>query len=180
MLAEVTDALGRQRHPLVVLIDGPSGAGKSTLADTLVAHWPGLDTPTLVRMDDIYPGWRGLRQAAEQVSGQLLRPFRHGLPARWQRYDWGAGAPAEWHEAEPGRPLVVEGCGTLRRVNVAVSDVRVWLDADDVLRKERALARDGAVFAAHWDQWQWDWAAWCHRESPERQATIRLQAGFRG
>lgn len=179
-LAAVTDAPGRDGHPLVVLIDGPSGAGKSTLADTLVARWPGEDVPTLVRMDDIYPGWHGLTPAAEQVTADLLEPLSHGRTGRWQRYDWDAGRAAEWHEVAPGRSVIVEGCGTLRRANVALSDVRVWLGADDALRKERALARDGAVFASHWDLWQRDWDAWCGRESPERQATIHLRTEFRG
>ena len=51
----------------VVLIDGPSGAGKSTLADALVAHWPRPNTPQLVRMDDIYPGWDGLDAAIDHL-----------------------------------------------------------------------------------------------------------------
>jgi len=179
-LAEVTDALGRLRHPLVVLIDGPSGAGKSTLADSLVDGWPGGPLPTLVRMDDIYPGWQGLAAAAAHVTAQLLTPLRHGQTGRWRRYDWNAGRAAEWHGVEPGRPLIVEGCGSLRPANVPLADVRIWLDADEGARKQRALARDGVVFAAHWDEWQRDWEAWCARESPERQATIRLQTEFPG
>ena len=31
--------------------------------------------------------------------------------------------------------------------------VVVWLEADDAVRKERALSRDGDVFAREWDRW---------------------------
>lgn len=180
VLTAVTDARSRHRHPLVVLIDGPSGAGKSTLADALLARWPAPDRPSLVRMDDIYPGWNGLEQAARHLTRNVLEPHEAGLDGRWQRHDWDAGRGAEWYEVDSARPLIAEGCGTLRAANVPLSDVRVWLDADDVLRKERALARDGAVFAEHWDHWQRQWAAWCASESPERQATICLRARIRG
>ena len=171
-------ALGRHRAGgrAVVLIDGASGAGKSTLADALVAAWPGPVAPTLVRLDDIYPGWAGLEAAIEHIRTQVLIPRHEGAPARWRRFDWTTDAAAEWHAVPADRPLIVEGCGTLARAHATVSDVRVWLDADDGIRKQRALARDGGAFEAHWDQWQHDWAGYRARETPERQAAVRLLA----
>jgi uridine kinase len=161
---------------VVVLIDGPSGAGKSTLADTVAAAWPGGRAPTLLRLDDIYPGWRGLDEAAEHLTESVLIPRRAGLAAAWRRYDWAAGEYAEWNPVDPTRALIVEGCGTLAAANATVSDIRVWLDADDVDRKQRALRRDGASFAEHWEQWQNEWEAYCARETPERWATMRLRS----
>jgi uridine kinase len=162
-----------------VLIDGPSGAGKSTLADALAAGWPADRPPTLVRLDDIYPGWGGLEAGAEHLTEHVLRPRRAGLPAAWRRYDWGTGEYAEWNPVDPRRALIVEGCGTLASENEALSDVRVWLDADITLRKRRALRRDGETFAAHWDQWQSEWETYCERQTPERWATLRLRSGSR-
>lgn len=160
----------------VVLIDGPSGAGKSTLADTLLLAWPGELRPALVRLDDIYPGWSGLDDAITHLRSHVLEPRRRGLHAAWQRFDWASGRPAEWRSVAPDRPLIVEGCGALFAGAEALSDVRVWLGADDALRKHRALSRDGELFRAHWDQWQADWAAYCERESPQARATVRLTA----
>ena len=160
----------------VVLIDGPSGAGKSTLADALLAAWPGPTAPTLVRLDDIYPGWGGLDAAIEQIGAHLLGPRRAGEPAAWLRHDWVTDSYAEWNPVDPARPLIVEGCGALARAHTGLSDVRVWLDADDGIRKQRALDRDGAGFEEHWDQWQRDWARYREREHPDRWATLRLRA----
>lgn len=158
----------------VVLIDGPSGSGKSTLADELVAAWPTSARPVLVRLDDIYPGWDGLDAAARHLTESVLQPRAAGRPAAWQRWDWTSSAPAEWHPVDPTRPLIVEGCGTLARLNLPLSDVRVWLEADDSVRKRRALARDGATFGDHWSQWQAEWETYCARERPKRWADIRL------
>jgi len=179
LVAPVLDAVrALGRNPVgdraVILIDGPSGAGKSTLADAVLAAWPGPVPPTLVRLDDVYPGWGGLDAAIDQI-GRLVLGARHaGRPAAWQRYDWAAAAPADWHDVDPDRPLVIEGCGALAKAHAGLSDVRVWLDADDGIRKQRALERDGGGFEAHWDQWQRDWQAYRDRDEPERWATVRL------
>lgn len=174
LLGPVLSAVAAAPPTVVVLIDGPSGAGKSTLADALVAAWPGRLAPTLVRLDDIYPGWTGLAAGIEHVATHLLAPRRQGLPAAWRRFDWDRGEPAEWHPVDPSRPLVVEGCGALAGAHAALSDIRVWLAADDSVRKARALDRDGATFRSHWDEWQAEWEAYRSRETPEQWATIRL------
>ena len=160
----------------VVLIDGPSGAGKSTLADQVVAGWPGARRPTLVRLDDIYPGWGGLDAGILHLERHVLAPRRAGRPAAWQRFDWTVEAPLEWHRVDPDLPLIVEGCGALARAHTDLSDIRVWLDAEDHSRKRRAIARDGERFLAHWDEWQHEWEQYLLRESPAEQSTLRLFA----
>lgn len=158
----------------VVLIDGPSGAGKSTLADRLLSDWPGAGTPQLVRMDGIYPGWNGLEAANRAVVTELLAPRAAGLPAGWRRWDWVHGTPAEWNAVDPTRPLILEGCGTLNTTAAPFGDIRVWITADDVERKRRALARDSGGFDAHWDQWDADFSAYLAREKPIENADLLL------
>jgi uridine kinase len=161
-------------RPVVVLIDGPSGSGKSTLADAVVAAWPGGVAPQLIRLDSIYPGWQGLASAGEHVARNILEPLAAGLPARWQRYDWAAGALAEWQEVDPTHPLVIEGCGVLTRRNAALADLGIWLEADLATRKARALARDGDIYAPHWDEWQRQWETFAAAEHPVGHADILL------
>jgi len=176
LLAPVLAALRGAPATAVVLIDGPSGAGKSTLADALRLAWPGGRGPTLVRLDDIYPGWGGLDAASAHLADRVLLPRHEGRPAAWQGYDWEREQRAGWTCVPSDRPLIVEGCGTLAAAHVALSDIRVWIGADDAVRKARALARDGDLFREHWDEWQRQWEAYCARESPERSASIRLAA----
>ncbi len=196
-LDAILAALAEAPRMPVVLIDGPSGSGKSTLADDIRAAWPGQARrgqagpgqarrgqvrqgqalPQLVRLDDIYPGWDGLEAASRHLTERVLRPRAEGRPAAWQRWDWLADAPAEWHSVDPTRPLIVEGCGTLSRANLPLSDVRVWLQAEDGVRKRRAIARDGATFSEHWSQWQAQWEAFCVRETPTHWADIVIFSG---
>jgi uridine kinase len=160
----------------VVLLDGPSGAGKSTLADALVAAWPGSVRPTLVRMDDIYPGWGGLAAAGDHVGLHLLSPRQRGGRARWQRHDWERNASADWNDVDPRAALLVEGCGVLTKANAVLATLTVWLDADDAVRKKRALARDQGAFDAHWDEWDAQFVEFVHTEEPVASADLVLRS----
>lgn len=156
-----------------VLLDGPSGAGKSTLADALVGAWPGA--VSLVRMDNIYPGWGGLAAGSVHVHDSLLEPRRRGATSRWRRHDWESDGPAEWHTVPGDRSLILEGCGVLSRRNAPLATLRIWLDADDEVRKDRALARDRGGFDAHWDDWQRQFARFLAEEEPTEAADLRIR-----
>ncbi|MDI6023234.1 hypothetical protein QBL02_06715 [Leucobacter sp. UT-8R-CII-1-4] len=154
----------------VLLIDGRSGSGKTYLAKQLAESGA-----QLLHLDLLYPGWGGLAEGSESVVSALDL-------GRYQRYDWAAGAfEDEWTELDLTTPLIVEGCGALTVANqaaalrwaqrVAERQAKVWsaagrpsatveavvktlwLECDDRLRRERALARDGDIFAPHWDEW---------------------------
>lgn len=177
VIAPVLDAVAALTSATpIVLIDGPSGAGKSTLADRLIDAWSGATRPTLVRMDDIYPGWDGLDAGSEQVVTELLGPLRRIGRGRWQRYDWATRAPAEWHPVDDTAPIVIEGCGSISRASAPLADLRVWITADDVVRKRRALRRDHGGFDAHWDAWQASFDAFVAREAPVGLADLVLDA----
>ncbi|MFF2051573.1 ATP-binding protein [Leifsonia sp. NPDC058194] len=165
---------GARDHAPVVLIDGPSGAGKSSLADDLLREWPAAGSPRLVRMDDLYPGWDGLDDGSAALGRDLLEPLRNAGAGRWRRWDWAGERPADWVEVRGSDPVIVEGCGTLARGNVAAADLALWLDADDTLRKRRALDRDGETFAQHWDRWQAEFESYLARERPRESASLVL------
>ena len=173
LLARVAQETAGMSTP-VVLIDGPSGAGKSTLAALLVAHWPGEGSARLVRMDDLYPGWDGLDAGSAALAETLLEPLARTGRGGWRRWDWAADRPAAWQSVEGPGPVVVEGCGTLARCTLPWARLRVWLDAEDRLRKERALARDGEVYAANWDRWQARFERYLAREDPRSTADLHL------
>ncbi|KZC93918.1 MULTISPECIES: AAA family ATPase [Clavibacter] len=165
-----------ERRPALVLVDGPSGSGKSTLADALVRDGdPAAQLPPgaqLLRLDDVYPGWDGLERASRHLERHVLPEMRPGGRPRWRRWDWAADAPAEWHDLDPDRPLVVEGCGSLTRIAAALATHRIWVEADDDVRRARAIARDGEAFAAEWERWDAQWRDHIAREGPRALADV--------
>lgn len=141
-------ALGPNR---LLCIDGPAGSGKSTLATEVAA----LGDASVVRMDDLYPGWSGIF-AVETTVLALLEPLSHGSAGTYHRYDWQRHEYAEEHTVEPAPLLVLEGVGSGRRSWAGWTSGLVWIETDDETRLARGLARDGKEFRAQWLAWMLD------------------------
>ncbi|MBK8448218.1 MAG: hypothetical protein IPL41_16445 [Micropruina sp.] len=149
VLALAAAAEPRCGATVVIGVDGPSGSGKTTLAAAVATN---LAAP-VVHMDDLFPGWDGLAQAAALVTEQVLRPIAAGRPGRYRRWDWDC---SRWAEAVrvPLLPvLVIEGCGSTVHPAAAFIAVRIWVEADAALRMARGIERDGESFRPHWERW---------------------------
>ncbi len=133
----------------VIGIDGRSGSGKTSLAREVAAAWPAA----LVSMDSIYPGWEGLAASTGMLVEHVLTPVARGRDALVPTWDWLASRPGPLLPLPAPARLVVEGCGSTVGPAAALIGTRVWLDGHERVRRERALVRDGEVFAAHWDMW---------------------------
>jgi hypothetical protein len=166
--ALVTELASRVEGPVrpVVLIDGGSGAGKSTLGDQLATALGAQ----LVCLESIYPGWDGLEAASAAVYDDILSAENPG----WRSWDWSLGAPGDWHPVEGAQPLVIEGSGSLSRRNRQLATFGIWVRLDADTRRARALARDGDLFAPHWDQWAAQEDRFATRERPEELADAIL------
>ena len=143
-----------------ILIDGRSGSGKTQFAAALAGAWPEAQ---LVRLDDLYPGWDGLDAGSMAVHAAATGVF---TGYRWQSWDWEREQPAHWHELDPARPIIVEGCGALSMANKRMSTWAVWIELDEVTRKRRALLRDGDSYAPHWNRWAEQEERFIAREHP--------------
>ncbi|TWG24111.1 uridine kinase [Actinoplanes teichomyceticus] len=133
----------------VLAVEGRSGSGKTTLARGVADR---LGAP-LIHMDDLYAGWDGLEPGVLALRDWVLRPLAENRRAVWRRWDWAAGAYAEEHPVPDAGWLVVEGVGAGAGRLRAYRSGLIWLDSPGWLRKRRALARDGATYAPHWDRW---------------------------
>jgi hypothetical protein len=132
----------------LVAIDGPSGAGKTTLARDVAAE---LAAPT-IHMDDLYPGWDGLRAAVGLAEKWVVGPLCAGRPARYRRWDWAASAFAGWVQHPASDVVVLEGCGSGALPVGRAASTLVWVDAEAAVRRARGLARD-AAYEPFWARW---------------------------
>ncbi len=153
--------------PAVVLIDGGAGSGKTTLAATIRGNWPAAE-PQLVSMDEFYPGWDGLAAGSDLVPSVITG---NGFTT----WDWDRSEPGAFRELKPGVPLILEGCGALTAASRRLASLTIWLEAPAATRRERALARDGELFAPHWDQWAAQEAAHWRLNQPWQLADLVLK-----
>jgi hypothetical protein len=156
----------------VLALDGRSGAGTTTLASDLEAAAGGL--VAVVHLDVIYPGWDGLASTPGLLLEQVLEPLSAGRPAGYRQWDWAAGRPGEWRAVEPAPLLLVEGIGSGTRVCTGYLSGLLWLDAPATLRRDRALARDGATYAPHWQRWADQEQEYLDSEQPWLRADLIL------
>ncbi|MDQ3155981.1 MAG: hypothetical protein M3Q98_04555 [Actinomycetota bacterium] len=133
----------------VIAVDGPSGAGKTEFANALAAD---LDAPVL-HLEDVYPGWSGLAETPGLIVKGVLEPLTVGEIGKVARWDWEHEHAGETIHVTPTPLLILEGVGSGAQVCRPYLSLIVWLDAPASIRKERALSRDGDVYAPFWDMW---------------------------
>jgi uridine kinase len=168
----------------IILIDGRAASGKSSLAAALknVLFKELEQSPRLIHMDDLYPGWEGLLLGAGYLNQQILGPLRAGKTAHWQLWDWQKGERGRgeepgngWREFSGGTPLIVEGCGSLSRVASELADYRIWIEAAQDTRHSRWLERDGEKFNEFWHIWAAQEDDFYQQEKSESLADLVLE-----
>lgn len=160
-VSRIEDLIARKSNA-VVLIDGRAGAGKSKFATDLVEAYFKLETrmPKLVHMDDLYPGWDGLRAGSLYLNQQILESVAAGKEASWQVWDWNLGERGNseessngWRSFEGGNLLIVEGCGAISAHSAEMADLNIWIESDLETRRERFSSRDQGKFDDYWHSW---------------------------
>lgn len=137
---DVLDSAPRLGVVRLVTVDGPSGSGKTSLARRLCRALRRVPT---VHLDHLYEGWSGLDGVAGNLDSWVLTPLRHGMPGQHLVYDWHRGCYAEWREVPLAPALIIEGVGAGQRQFTDLAVLRIWVEAEQTLRRERSLRREG-------------------------------------
>lgn len=178
------DELMASKNTAIVLIDGRAGSGKSRfsqqLADLIFQSEKQL--PKLIHMDDLYPGWNGLRAGSTYLNQNILQPVLSGKQANWQIWDWelgqrgAASEPANgWRSFEGGNLVLVEGCGAVSAASSEIADLAIWIESDIELRRTRFSTRDEGEFDSHWEAWAIQEDEFYQQEKSSDQCKIWVQ-----
>lgn len=155
------ELMEHQNSP-IVLIDGRAGAGKSHFAKLLAEKLfqSERQLPKLIHMDDLYPGWEGLRAGSQYLNHNILEPINQGKQAHWQIWDWAtstrgaAGEPSNgWRSYDGGNLVIVEGCGSVSEQSRKFAQLCIWIESDLDSRRARFSDRDQGVFDEYFALW---------------------------
>ncbi|MFC8303997.1 chorismate-binding protein [Specibacter sp. NPDC057265] len=144
--------VARQR-PVLIAIDGRSGAGKTTLAVELAALLRTHRPVSLFHLEDVYPGWDGLAGGVERYIETVLAPLSQGRPATWTQWDWAGQHDGAARTTAVAPVVVLEGVGSSHGRAAEFLDAVIWVDAPSQARRQRALERDGEMYAPFWELW---------------------------
>lgn len=162
-------------RPFIIALDGRSGSGKTSFATSLASKLGADRSVSVLRLEDMYHGWEGLA-AAQELYLRLLPQLAAGQSITWPLWDWAnnqAGQPASFTPAEV---VIVEGVGASCAGSSAWVDVSIWLEADEQVRKSRALTRDGETYAPFWDQWAAQEDLYLQQQRPQANTDLVLHS----
>ncbi|MFJ1757236.1 uridine kinase [Kitasatospora sp. NPDC088134] len=149
-LAAALRALPPSLGPVrLVAVDGYAGSGKTTFAGRLAAALGGAP---VLHLDDLAThrkpfGW------VERLRAQVLEPLACGERARYEVYDWVAGAFGASAELPPAPVVLLEGVGAGRRAVRPVLAALLWMELDRAAARARGEERDGPELADFWADW---------------------------
>ena len=148
------------KKPFLVAIDGGSASGKSTLGAALAEELQA----TLIHMDDFFLPMEmrteerfaqpGGNVHWERVRAEVLEPIRQGKGPEYGVFDCSVMAVSKTVRAEVRDVVIVEGAYSLHPMLREYFDLRVLVEVEETLQKERILRRNGEQmlrrFLAEW------------------------------
>jgi uridine kinase len=159
----------------LLCVDGPAGSGKTTFAAGVRRAVPRDVSCRVVHLDDVYPGWDGLRAGVAHVAEQVVAAIARGEDGRYLRYDWHAGRPGDWVDVPRVDLLVIEGVGSGALAYADLVTTLVWVEADEDVRLARGVARDGAASRELFVRWMADEAPYLVEQGTRDRADVLIR-----
>lgn len=158
-LIKAMDALLEGERPVIVAIDGPCAAGKTTLAGKL----QGAYDCNLFHMDDFFLRPEQRTEARFQEPGgnvdyerfreEVLEPLKRGEDFSYRPFDCKTFTLAQPVAVTPKKLTIIEGSYSHHPYFENPYDLKVFLDVDPELQRQRILLRPAFLHQRFFEQW---------------------------
>ena len=158
---KITTLKGSHAQKLIG-IDGGGGAGKSTFAENLRKH---LEHAFVIHIDDFYKGpWNARLDNKdydinpfvdwERLESEVLKPIQNDDAIQYHVYNWHTHTIGDLVTVPCDAIVIIEGIYATQKNFRGLYDFTIWIQADESLRLDRALRRDGEHMRFLWEE---DW-----------------------
>ena len=107
-----------------------------------------------MHLDDICPGWDGLRHVSRIAAETIAKPLKNRRPARWRRWDWERNQYGEARETLWAPIVMLEGCGAGTQPLRSYASTSIWIEAVVDVRQNRIKGRnDWPRYEEYADSW---------------------------
>jgi cytidylate kinase len=78
-------------------------------------------------------------------------------------------------EFSGGTALIIEGCGSISRITSELADITIWIEAEDLERKQRFNRRDEGRFDEYFGLWATQEDEFYERENSRDLAELKIR-----
>lgn len=151
----------KDKNPVLLAVDGRCGSGKSMLAERLADRY----AASVIHMDDFFlrPEQRTIERLSEpggnvdreRFMQEVVRPLQEGREKfEYQRYDCTRQELAGTVHIVRSPLIIVEGAYSCHPYFGDIYDLRLFMDIDPGIQKERIAARNGREMLSRFvDEW---------------------------
>lgn len=172
-LIQKIEMLESKHAQKIIAIDGGGGAGKSTFAERLQK---GLSNSVIIHIDDFYRGpWNARLDRTDyeinpffdwdRFKKEVLEPLVAEELIQYHVYNWHTHTADEVRSVPKDAIIILEGGYTTQKAFADMYDFKIWIEAGEDLRLQKALVRDGEHMRFLWEE---DWL-------PVERNYIRIQ-----
>ncbi len=148
-----------KKERVIISIEGGAASGKTTLS----AHLAEVFAANLYHMDDFFlPPFLRTPDRLSQAGGnvhyerfyeEVVRPLLSGKAFSYGVFNCHAGKITSTKEAPQNRVHIIEGVYSAHPYFGDIYDLRVFLDVDAIVQRERIKARNPASIDAFFTRW---------------------------
>ena len=148
LVRQIAIRLNQESGPLVVAVAGGSASGKTRAAEQLHEYF--CEDSVLISLDDYYLGvdkmevsnWDDPRALDLDLCAKHLAQLKSGKSILAPIYDFKVSKRVGYKNIKPKTLIIAEGIFALHEQFKAVSDIKVFVDANVHTRLVRKLVRD--------------------------------------
>ncbi len=179
---DISELFEKIKNKSIIAIDGTAGSGKTTLANKIKNHF---EQTEICHLDQFYKTFNERNDRIghfnvwnydyERLIKQVIEPWINKKSSKYSTYNYFVDDIDGFNILKPSKYLIIEGVTSLHPILRPYINYSIWLDADENVRLERGIQRDGERFRDLWiNEWLPSETVYIKRFKPNKHADLKF------